>query len=251
MSEWICEVEQQGEYAEFYWEEGKEKKKIEKENECFYKFRVERLKNIENRKEFLKITVYLGKIQKNKYDEDCSIKYDEDCSIKLSMKNLENGLIDLREYGIVFSDDNTRMKLKRKIESCYWMIPVKDEEDEEIKELNEEKFQEFLFGVYEYFNGDEKDNNNAGKKGNCWYMRVILFNNIAARFGYKENEIQDLRKRLKKEKLIIAEDKRYTKTVRYFEGKIPVRVIVFHGENLERTIKNLEQDIDEIGADKE
>ena len=64
MSEWICEVEQQGEYAEFYWEEGKEKKKIEKENECFYKFRVERLKNIENRKEFLKITVYLGKIQK-------------------------------------------------------------------------------------------------------------------------------------------------------------------------------------------
>ena len=118
MSEWKCK-ERQGEYAEFYWDEGKEKKKIEKENECFYKFRVERLKNIENRKEFLKITVYLGKIQKNKYDEDCSIKYDEDCSIKLSMKNLENGLIDLREYGIVFSDDNIRMKLKRKIESCY------------------------------------------------------------------------------------------------------------------------------------
>lgn len=258
--EWRCKVEKQEEYAEFYWCEEKEEKKLETEkvktekkkkaerivNECFYKFRAERLKDIENRKEFLKITVYLRDIEADEED-----KYDEDCSIKLSMKNLENGLIDLREYGIVFSDDNTRMKLKRKIESCYWRIPVKDEEDEEIKELNEEKFQEFLFGVYEYFNGDEKDNNNAGKKGNCWYMRVILFNNIAARFGYKENEIQDLRKRLKKEKLIIAEDKRYTKTVRYFEGKIPVRVIVFHGENLERTIKNLEQDIDEIGADKE
>lgn len=222
MIDWVSKVE--NDYTEFYLEEIRKENTNERDlNEFYYKFRAIRLKDEETRKEFLKLTAYV----RNSKEET---EYTEEVSVMISMRNLDQGLIDLREYGIIFSDDNIRLKLKRKIESVYRSIKV--ELNEEIGEEKNERFKDFLAQVNERLILEESNKDKNGNKesevirNNLFYVSTTIFDELAIDCEYEPFEIRSLRRKLKKENIIVTDDKRYTKLL-HCPNKV-IRAIAFH-----------------------
>jgi len=220
--DWVSKVE--NDYTEFYLEEIRKENTNERDlNEFYYKFRAIRLKDEETRKEFLKLTAYV----RNSKEET---EYTEEVSVMISMRNLDQGLIDLREYGIIFSDDNIRLKLKRKIESVYRSIKV--ELNEEIGEEKNERFKDFLAQVNERLILEESNKDKNGNKesevirNNLFYVSTTIFDELAIDCEYEPFEIRSLRRKLKKENIIVTDDKRYTKLL-HCPNKV-IRAIAFH-----------------------
>lgn len=227
---WIFNKE--NDYAEFYPEATEQKGENGKfSNEFYYKFRAIRLKDEETKKEFLKLTAYV----KNSIEAS---EYIEDTTAIINMKNLDNHLIELREYGIVFTDDNNRLKLKREIESSYRSIKL--ELNEEMGEFKEKRFKGFLSTICEYFNLDKEDDDELIRDGLC-YIDVKMFHDLASDTGYKEFEIQSLKRKLKKEKFIVADKNRYTKLFRTQQKKV-IRSIAFDKiqlKNIKKESRNI------------
>ena len=227
MIDWVSKVE--NDYTEFYLEEIRKENTNERDlNEFYYKFRAIRLKDEETRKEFLKLTAYV----RNSKEET---EYTEEVSVMISMRNLDQGLIDLREYGIIFSDDNIRLKLKRKIESVYRSIKV--ELNEEIGEEKNERFKDFLAQVNERLILEESNKDKNGNKesevirNNLFYVSTTIFDELAIDCEYEPFEIRSLRRKLKKENIIVTDDKRYTKLL-HCPNKV-IRAIAFHIDKIQ------------------
>lgn len=218
--------------TEFYPEATEQEKENGKIlNEFYYKFRAVRLKDEETKKEFLKLTVYIRNSIKTS-------EYKEDAEAIINMKNLDNHLIELREYGIVFTDDNNRLKLKREIENSYRSIKL--ELNEETGEFKEKRFNEFLSTMYEYFNLDKEEENELVRDGLC-YIDVKMFRDLVSDTGYKEFEMQSLKRKLKKEKFIVADKNRYTKLFRTQQKKV-MRTIAFDKiqlKNIKKQSRNI------------
>lgn len=186
------------------WEnKASDEKKTDDINEEHFKFKLIRIKDTDTKKEVLRIEAFLNDT--------------ENGNVITSMNKLDEALLSFREYGIIFSDDNSRLKLKRKIEQVYMSI-----KDEKIRSLNEpeiSKFDSFMEALGEYINALKEP---FSEDGLC-YIPVAEFDQIALDCEYREYEIQGLRKKLKDNKYIRTVGDRYAILVRY-QGK-PTRVI--------------------------
>lgn len=211
-----------------------------KPNEYYYEFKATRLKDSESKKESLKLIV----CRKNSLEEEST----EKVTVVISMRNLETGLADLCDYGVIFSDANRRLKLKRKIESVYQEIPI--EIDKEFGQEEKERFKNFLVQVNERLILNEKVEEIEKKEGKVkeekeikkireikeiiraglFHMPLNIFDELAISCGYKEFELPSLKKRLKTEKVIKTDTGRCTKLVHYINK--PVRTIAFDIEKV-------------------
>lgn len=181
-------------------------------NEKHFKFHLTRLKDPDTKREVLRIKAWENE--------------EEITKIETSLGNLYDALLSLRDYGIVFSDDNGRMKLKRKIEQSYTSITKETMNVFENKEKS--KFDNFMDTMVEYVDALKEPYN---EKGFC-NIRVAEFDQIALDCNYKEYEIQGLRKQLKENKCIYTKGDRYAILVRLNEK--PTRVISFYKDAIEK-----------------
>lgn len=138
-----------------------------------------------------------------------------------TIDNLDKAFNELMQYGVVFSNDSERIKLKKKIVQIYLLIGIREEEDDEST-----KFEDFLTAAGEYIQLSEKDNTD-----DLCYIPVSLFDEIAGDCGYKSYELKELRKKLKDEGFLHTSSDRIAILVRY-QNK-PTRVIAFKREKMQ------------------
>lgn len=212
--DWICTKDAEGHTVFRAEAEGKDmskeevKEAFENFNESAYEFRIVRIKDKETKKEYLKIT--------------SSIEGVENGTLKLSPSNISQGLIELREYGIFFSDDNSKIKLERCINRNYNKITL-DEKDTVYKDIGDDpdsKLNSLLYGVGEYILATEE----KVVEGLC-YIPVADFDEIALDCGYRLFESNSLRRKLKEDGYIHTSENRFTIVARV-ENK-PKRVLAF------------------------
>jgi len=92
----------------------------------------------------------------------------------------------------------------------------------------------------EYFNLDKEEENELVRDGLC-YIDVKMFHDLASDTGYKEFEMQSLKRKLKKEKFIVADKNRYTKLFRTQQKKV-MRTIAFDKiqlKNIKKQSRNI------------
>lgn len=188
-------------------EENQENKEINV-NEIHYQFEIERIKDVSTKREYL----------------DIKMKVDGNDNGKVSVEpsNIAQGLLSLREYGIMFSDDNSRMKLARCIEQNYQQIAVSTQFDNQV---DKNRFGVFLGAIGEYVRAAEDQ-----RKNGLSYVLVADFDAIALDCGYQPFEINGLRNLLKDKDYIHAPNKRNTLIIR-LRGKV-TRVIGFKDEKM-------------------
>ena len=184
-------------------------------NETHYQFEIERIKDVSTKREYLDI--------KMKVDGN------DNGTISVEPSNIAQGLLSLREYGIMFSDDNSRIKLARCIEKKYQQIAVSVQTESNNKIANA-RFDVFLGAIGEYVRaaGDQR-------KSGLSYVLVADFDAIALDCGYQPFEINGLRNLLKDQDYIHVPDKsnksnRNTLIIR-LRGKV-TRVIGFKDEKM-------------------
>lgn len=176
-------------------------------NEEHYSFVTTRLKDQTTKKEVLCIRAYL--------------KNEENGVIETSVDKLDEALLSFREYGIVFSDDNIRLKLKRRIEQEYMNIKLETIAGTEENNEKEDKLDAFMAGLNEFIHALKEPFNKAG-----WCcLTVSEFDQLALDCGYLQFEIRNLRKQLKEKGYIHTVGDRYAIMVRY--NNKPTRVIAF------------------------
>lgn len=180
-------------------------------NESHYLFYITRIKNEETKEEHLRIKAF------------CDNK--ENGTIEIDNDKIDIALLSLRKYGIFFSDDNTRLKLKRKIESKYLDIPIEIQKNEISK-----KIKDCLEAVVEYITASLPEEN----KNELYYMPVGDFDAIAIDCGYADYDMKSLRKYLKENGLIQTTGTRYTKVVRIHNKA--TRVMAFKMKELQEKI---------------
>lgn len=188
-------------------------------NEFKYKFRITRHKDIVTKKEILEIIAFV-KNNDGSFDDN-----DESISEKFELGDIDNTLIKLREYGIVFTDDNSRLKLKRHIEKSYSNIRVNEISDNDTKNVlsdEENKLDDFLYAIGEYVRADTE---NKERKNELLYVPVADFDQIAIDCGYHTYEINSLRRKLIDKKYIHTVGQRTTIVVRI--ANRPTRTIAF------------------------
>ncbi len=174
-------------------------------NEAHYVFEIERVKDGVTKKEHLNI--------KTMVDGDCN------GTVSVEPANIAQGLLSLREYGIIFSDDNSRIKLARCIEQNYQQIAVSIQTQSDNQE-NNERFIDFLGAIGEYIKAAKEQ-----RKNGLSYVLVADFDAIALDCGYQPFEINGLRSLLKQNGYIHTVGNRNTLIIR-FHGKVK-RVIGF------------------------
>ena len=184
-------------------------------NETHYQFEIERIKDVSTKREYL----------------DIKMKVDGNDNEKVSVEpsNIAQGLLSLREYGIMFSDDNSRIKLARCIEQNYQQIAVSVQTESNNKIANA-RFGVFLGAIGEYVRAAEDQ-----RKSGLSYVLVADFDAIALDCGYQSFEINGLRNLLKDQDYIHVPDKsnksnRNTLIIR-LRGKV-TRVIGFKDEKM-------------------
>lgn len=133
-----------------------------------------------------------------------------------TIDNLDKAFNELMQYGVVFSNDNELIKLKRKIKKIYLDITIIEVKEDDI----DDRFIGFLKAIGEYIKLSEKDNTD-----DLCFISVAVFDDIVKDCGYKSYEMQNLRKKLKDKKYIRSIGERIAIIVRY-QGK-PSRVIAF------------------------
>ena len=121
-------------------EENQENKEINV-NEIHYQFEIVRIKDVSTKREYLDI--------KMKVDDN------DNGTISVEPSNIAQGLLSLREYGIMFSDDNSRIKLARCIEQKYQQIAVSVQTESDNKIANA-RFGVFLGAIGEYIRADHQ-----------------------------------------------------------------------------------------------
>ena len=183
----------------------------EDSNERHYKFFISRIKDEETKEEHLRMRAFCDN------EENGTVEIDND--------KIDTGLLSLRRYGIFFSDDNTRLKLKHMIESRYLDIPINIQKNEISKRI-----KECLEAVGEYIIASSKEENKNG----LYYMPVGDFDVIALDCGYADYDMKGIRKYLKENDLIQTTGARYTKVVRIHNK--PTRVMAFKIKELQEKI---------------
>lgn len=186
-------------------------------NEFFYEFAVRRIKSKETRRERLEITAFVRKDMDDGQGE-------EECKVTASLNDLDGGIKKMREYGIVFTDDNARLKLKRAIEKNYRDIAL--EYESPLPEGN--KLQDFLALVEEYVAAGKRN----GDSGELVYIPVTECDALMSDSGYEEYEKGSLRKRLKEGGFIHTVGDRYTLVKRL--NNRPCRVMAFYAGKLQQ-----------------
>ena len=179
-------------------------------NEIHYQFEIVRIKDVSTKREYLDI--------KMKVDGN------DNGTISVEPSNIAQGLLSLREYGIMFSDDNSRIKLARCIEQKYQQIAVSVQTESNNKIANA-RFGVFLGAIGEYVRAAEDQ-----RKSGLSYVLVADFDAIALDCGYQPFEINGLRNLLKDKGYIHTTDKRNTLIIR-LRGKV-TRVIGFKDEKM-------------------
>lgn len=192
-------------------EENQENKEINV-NEIHYQFEIVRIKDVSTKREYLDI--------KMKVDGN------DNGTISVEPSNIAQGLLLLREYGIMFSDDNSRIKLARCIEQKYQQIAVSVQTESDNKIANA-RFGVFLGAIGEYIRAAEDQ-----RKSGLSYVLVADFDAIALDCGYQPFEINGLRNLLRDQNYIHVPDKsnRNTLIIR-LRGKV-TRVIGFKDEKM-------------------
>lgn len=151
----------------------------------------------------------------------CLLDGKDNGEAETTIDNLDKAFNELMQYGVVFSNDSERIKLKKKIVQIYLHIDISKEDDGESK-----KFEEFLKAAGEYIQLSEKDNTD-----DLCYIPVSLFDEIAGDCGYKSYELKGLRQGLKDGGFLHTSSDRVAILVRY-QNK-PTRVIAFKREKMQ------------------
>ncbi len=198
-------------------------------NEMHYSFHLERHRDLTKR-EILVIKVY---------NDGEQIP-----DINTNIAGLDGELLSLQEYGIVFTDSNNRIKLRRKIEQIYSKIEINPQKDEPSREdirFNNllDMVKEFIGAKQEDSDAQRKETSKSGKESvqkaaeseDLYSIPVSDFNEMTIDCGYKSYESQALRQKLFDKGYIRKVGNRYAVMSRY--NNKPMRVIKFFKEKID------------------
>lgn len=207
-------------------------KNADKYNESDYTFEVYRVRDEETNLVSLKIMV--------------TIESDGD-TVKVpfvsSISELDSTLKSMCNYGIVFTDKNSQIKLKKAIMDNYKKLDQAPEERE-----NKEKLDAVLDAVCDFIISDNQANADE------YHVPVGIFNELASDCEYASYEIKKLRKDLAREvsgrkPYIRKVGKRYAIMVNYRNKA--TRVIAFQREPLAEKIAEKVKLLKDADADNQ
>lgn len=186
---------------------------VEKVPESRFEFKLIRYKDDKSKMEYLDIQCY---------EKDEHGQLQENGKVETDIGNLDAAFREFVRYGVVFSNNNELIKLKKSIKENYYKLP---KQPVEYDNSTDKHFTELLEEVGHYIECSEQYNT----QDEC-FVPAKDFDEIVESCGYRSYENLQVRKRLKNEGYIRTIGDRMTVVVRC-HGK-GTRVLSFFRQKL-------------------